>query len=73
MKYLYGKLTERKLIVSDQVDTLHIYEIKNNELFFVKEMKFNFRKDDYFRNFEYLESEDTLIIGQKKVLFNLLT
>ncbi len=66
MKYLYGKLTERKLIVSDQVDTLHIYEIKNNELFFVKEMKFNFRKDDYFRNFEYLESEDTLIIGQKK-------
>lgn len=65
MRYSYGKLTENKLIVSNQVDTLHIYEVKNNELLFIKEMKFNFGKDDYFRNFEYLESEDTLIIGQK--------
>ncbi|MDI9876215.1 hypothetical protein [Flectobacillus rivi] len=65
MKYSYGKLTENKFIVSNQLDLLQIYEIKDNKLIFIKEMKLGFGKDEYFRSFEFLETENNLIIGKK--------
>lgn len=65
MKYLTGKLTKSRLIVSDQIDTLNIYDLVDHEIFFVKEIKFGFGKDEYFRTFEFIENENLLLIGKK--------
>lgn len=64
MKYAYGKLTEKKLIISNQVDSLYIYDVKDDDIIFLKEMKFEFQEDEYFRNFEFWETENTLIVGK---------
>jgi len=65
MKYLNGKLTKSRLIVSDQIDTLNIYDLADDEIVFVKEIKFGFGKDEYFRTFEFIENENLLLIGKK--------
>ncbi|MCZ8216286.1 MAG: hypothetical protein O9262_08610 [Cyclobacteriaceae bacterium] len=65
MKYLTGKLTKSRLIISDQIDTLNIYDLVDHEIVFVKEIKFGFGKDEYFRTFEFIENENLLLIGKK--------